>query len=504
MWIACQKTVVTSELTGISGRREGDSFQSGSIKLLECKDGKWTQKLSFADEVTKSCLRATPPDHSSQRLYVSPKTGKLYIHEQRHPFKSFDQVVEIDPESSRMKLLKMPFPAEDMAFDLDGLAYLRTDTEVVRYDPVGWREVPWDYGEERECVTFDYGGAKVMSALALPGQRPVCFNMGGMWISPKGNLAITCTTQDIGTPRNTTGDWKAQVRPQGKPWRPQVYPGMAVWEQIHVWDKHGKLIYEDALPGCWRLDGIAMDEKDDLYISANATRMLDGKRYPNEMVGTLLKVTPCKSKVVSTGATIIPLAKDATPQRSPELANTKIGNAWVEGAPAHWFYGGVGFAGFNPAHSGGGCACWHTRSTLDLYARSFAPEIENFSVAVLDRNGNLILRVGQYGNEDDGVPMRSAELGMRSSERGVRNAERAAVSVDADSALRIPHSALAIPRSLGGDEVGLMLPMYVATHTDHRLFIQDAGNARVISVRLDYHTSEKVPLKTLVANVKKE
>ena len=59
-----------------------------------------------------------------------------------------------------MKLVDVPFPAEDMAFDLDGLAYLRTDTEVVRYDPVNWREVPWDYGEERQNVTFDYGGGR--------------------------------------------------------------------------------------------------------------------------------------------------------------------------------------------------------------------------------------------------------------------------------------------------------------------------------------------------------
>jgi hypothetical protein len=282
--------------------------------------------------------------------------------------------------------------------------------------------------------------------------------MGGMWVSPKGHLAITCTTQDVGTQRNTSGDWKGQISAHvGNPWRPQVYPGMAVWEQIHVWDKHGKLIYEDALPGCWRLDGIAMDDKDDLYIAANASRMLDGKMYPNEMVGTLVKVTPCKSKVVSTGATVLPLPRDAAPKRPPELGNAKIGSAWIEGAPAHWFYGGVGFAGFNPGHSGGGCACWHTRPTLDLYARSFAPEVENYSVAVLDRNGNLILRVGQYGNEDS--------VGPQS---------------------RIP---------LPGDGVGLMLPMYVATHTDHRLFIQDAGNARIVSVKLGYHAEEKVALK---------
>ena len=125
----------------------------------------------------------------------------------------------------------------------------------------------------------------------------------------------------------------------------------------------------------------------------------------------------------------------------------------------------MGFSGFNPGHSGGGCACWHSRSSLDLYARSFAPEVENFAVAVLDKNGNLILRVGQYGNEDSAGPQS-----------------------------RVP---------LSGDGVGLMLPMYVATHTDHRLFIQDAGNARVVSVKLDYTATERVPLKTVIDEAKK-
>ena len=51
------------------------------------------------------------------------------------------------------------------------------------------------------------------------------------------------------------------------------------------------------------------------------------------------------------------------------------------------------------------------------------------------------------------------------------------------------------PRSIGGDEVALMYACYVATHTDRRLFIADAGNARIVSVKLGYHTEERVWLK---------
>ena len=50
------------------------------------------------------------------------------------------------------------------------------------------------------------------------------------------------------------------------------------------------------------------------------------------------------------------------------------------------------------------------------------------------------------------------------------------------------------PRKLGGDEVGLFYAPYVAVHTDRRLFIADPGNARIVSVKLDYHVTERIRL----------
>ena len=54
--------------------------------------------------------------------------------------------------------------------------------------------------------------------------------------------------------------------------------------------------------------------------------------------------------------------------------------------------------------------------------------------------------------------------------------------------------AESVGRSIGGDEVALVYAPYVATDTDRRLFIADAGNARIVSVRLDYHATERVAL----------
>ena len=171
-----------------------------------------------------------------------------------------------------------------------------------------------------------------------------------------------------------------------------------------------------------------------------------------------MKFKPKKGKVITAGKRCpIPLADAGAPKRPQDISAR-----WVENA--EWFYGGIGYAGFNTPHAGGGCACWYARFDLDYFARSFVPEMDQYSVAVVDTNGNLILRIGQYGNTDDGKPL-------------------------------ILHPEIPKQRSIGGDEVALFHAGFVATHTDHKLFIADLGNARIVQVKLDYHAAEKVKLK---------
>ena len=152
------------------------------------------------------------------------------------------------------------------------------------------------------------------------------------------------------------------------------------------------------------------------------------------------------------------MAAESAPKRPQDIAGRPSG--WVEGAD--WFYGGAGFC--MPHGQAVDCVCANCRFALDYFARSFVPEHLLYGVAVLDSNGNLILRVGKYGNVEDGKPLH-------------------------------PAGGAAEPHSIGGDEVGLFHACYVATHTDHRVFIADQGNARVLSVKLGYHTEERTALK---------
>jgi hypothetical protein len=181
----------------------------------------------------------------------------------------------------------------------------------------------------------------------------------------------------------------------------------------------------------------------------------------------------------------LPLTAETKPSRPPDLENAVIGQAWVE--KAEWFYGGVGFCGFNK-RGGSGCSCWNCRFDVDHFGRSFAPEMDRYSVAVLDSSGNLILRVGKYGNVDDGLPLRIADRGLRNQDGGMGGAARGSGN---------PKSEIPNPRSIGGDEVALFYACFTATHTDRRLFIADVGNARILSVKLGYNSEECVALKTV-------
>ena len=452
------------------------------LLLLVGRDGGLQVKRNFASDVRRAVIRNRPPALWRQRLYVNPANGLLYVAEADAGVgKSFKQLVEIDPETGRIRLVELPFDAEDICFDINGLAYLRTGRLVVRYDPRTWREVPWDYGEERPSVGFGSSRAgrraATIAALPTPGHRSHSFwHLGGIDVSARGHLVVTtCNGANPGI--RAPGGEKGQFKYTGRPYAPRIYPGRARWGEIHVYDRHGQVVYQDVFPGMGHMDGVGIDQHDNIYMMAAAHRIINGRHYDPKLIDdlseTLVKVGPKKAKVLSTGRTPVPLPRAARPRRSLDISGSTMGPAWIEGAD--WFYGGLGFAGKNASWAGGGCCCWNARFDLDYFGRSFAPELRHFSVAVLDTNGNLILRVGRYGNVDDGRPLTLA--GGPPSARSIAG--------DGGKARR----------SGGNDEVALFHAAYVTTHTDRRLFIADAGNARILSVRLGYHASETVPLR---------
>ena len=460
--------------------RTRSDWDEWNIKLYALKNGKLEMIRDFGKEVAQSVKRAKPPMYWRQRLYVNHKTGKLFVGEQVTDLgKSFSEILEIDPDTGGIRKVKLPFDAEDLAFDMEGHIYLRSRYELVRYNPVTWREVPFDYGEERTQIAYNSSSrARADVISAIPLYTGTLWHKGGLWVNPKGHIVISCyATKDLMPHYEKRTDAKMigggsppgknEKHVKGNVFVPRFFPGRNYYGEIHIYDKHGVSIHKDQVPGIAIIDGLFIDQDDSVYCMAGSTRVLDGKKYFSDFTGTLMKFKLNKGRVITAGKGRQPvvLPKGDEPKRPHDIIGTVQGHAWVK--DAEWFYGGVGYAGRAAgSHRMGGatCACYNTRFTMDYFNRSFAPEFDRYSVAVLDSNGNLILRIGKYGNVDNGIPL-------------------------------IPESGIRNPVSVGGDEVALFYACYVAAHTDKRLFIADAGNARILSVKLGYHSEEKVALK---------
>ena len=67
----------------------------------------------------------------------------------------------------------------------------------------------------------------------------------------------------------------------------------------------------------------------------------------------------------------------------------------------------------------------------------------------------------------------------------------------------VPDPAIKEPRSIGRDEVTLMHACYVGVQSDKRLFVADAGNRRIASVKLGYALEERIPLKDVPDSARK-
>jgi hypothetical protein len=463
---------------GYARNDASSTMWEAGVRIQRKVEGKWQAVRMFGRDAKKKIVRARPARHNVQRLIVHPLTGMLYVAEpdSAPTMKASKQWLAINPETGRVKTLELPFNAMEGTFDLNGLLYLRNTDMIVRYQFPSWRQVPFDYGLERSKQGNDGGIAgrttSVVSGLHMPSTSPVCYHQGGIAVSPTGDIVASCAYRYVGI---SSGRLKGRGGQHHEVYEPLLYPGRMVSSTtpcIHVWDKHGRIQYEDALPGVGQCDGVGIDHEDNLYVMTAPTRAYNGKRYFNEMTQTLLKVRPKSTKVVVAGRTPVKLLKSQWPDRTPEFGHPR---GWID--KPEWLYGGVGFAGFNMIGHGGGCACWFSRFTLDYFGRSIAPEPHQYRVAVVDTAGNLITRIGRYGNVQDGRPV------------GTRWQRRRRKGNDAPLPDEPPGQ-----RSIGGDEVSLVHACFVGTHTDRRVFIADYGNARIVSVQLDYHASETTKL----------
>ena len=432
-------------VTGRTGARD-------SVYMLAEADGTLKLERSFDAEVADDGVRQHVPFFQREFLAVDPVRQVLYVGEpDTGEGKIFSGVIAIDIAGGRQHYLRLPAGAADMAIDAHGRMHLRVGDAVSRYDLgalPAWKEIPYDYGDERSIVASATShGGKAVSAMTTPGGGGSSVKYDALGVSPDGKVIVGCVYGVAMTDRDTP-DKPADYG--GKRWQPQLYPGRPRSHFVHVFDAHGRMLHEDVLAGGGMFTGgLDMDLRGNLYANIRSKRILDGKVYGRNGDGTIMKFPPDHSRFLTDSKPMVAL--DAAPARPKEVAGL-----WSD--KALWAYGGISAGSTNH------CWCRHGQFKVDSFGRVFAPEADRYSIAVLDTNGQLIMRIGQYGNADDGKPLTTGPAG-------------------------------AVHRSIGGDEVALFDAHYVTTDTDRRVFISDVGNGRIVSVKLDYHANERVALK---------
>jgi hypothetical protein len=123
------------------------------------------------------------------------------------------------------------------------------------------------------------------------------------------------------------------------------------------------------------------------------------------------------------------------------------------------------------------CTCWRSCFDLDGFERSFVLAAHTCTVNVLDANGNIIVRLGGYGNADS----RGRDSPVPDPKTGAYRPRRPGDPKDLRSPLTKP-------------ELGLLDPAITAV-TDEALYIHDRGNERIVRAVLTYHAAETASVR---------
>jgi len=347
---------------------------------------------------------------------------------------------------------------EECVVGRDGLVYMRLTNNgnwIARYDP-----------DKREFVTRP--GDKHAAKLTLRG-KPVMgfkaphkgtgFNFAyPMGIAPNGDLYVPCRPTEEFPERQGIEGWHS-----GK--KDNVF-----YRQLRVYSSDGKLKCQNALPGLGVTDGVRIGRSGAVYIVMSCQPLknkvpegIAAKSFPTSVWGTLVKFDGAFNKY-PVGKVVVDKAKGT--HRWGRLGPR--GNVRMEGMA--WDFGGVGPVPYTHCH------CWKSTFDLDPFERVWLPAAPTCTVNVLDANGNIVTRLGGYGNADC--------MGKDSPVPDPKTGELRPRRKDDPPDLKSP---------LAEPELGFLDPSFV-TVTDEAVYVHDRGNERIVRAKLGYHAEEAVPV----------
>jgi hypothetical protein len=274
-----------------------------------------------------------------------------------------------------------------------------------------------------------------------------------LWTGTFGHSSV----QELGmyvTPRGTIVHGVANPAPQFfSYWESKGVPGGiratdkvgATTSCIVAWDQNGKVLTTAAVGNTLYSHGVVMDRDGNIYatyfgVTPAGQKGLFGLKNGGGHwggVGSLVKFRGGP----------YPLGGVTADSGVPALAvQGRQGLKGIEGAL--WAYGSM------TGHASFGCTCHNVRYDMDYFARPWVMAHHLYSILVLDSNGNLIARLGKYGNVDD------TEADVKAGRDGLR---------------------FVWPRSL--------------TVSDRALYVCDHNARRIVKAALSYAAEETVPVQ---------
>ncbi len=338
---------------------------------------------------------------------------------------------------------------------------------VVRYDPRTKEYVPFAQGEQAGVPDprGEFGGSyspwvqkgKPVIGIPMYLARGPRLHQGPFCIGPNGDIYVGATY----APQTD-----AELEKAGLPrLQPKRLPAFCA-PVLRIYGPDGKLKTPCALPGLAELEGLRVGRSGAGYVvqpwRPMAQKLPDGLAngaYEETRWGSLIKFAG-DFKTFPVGR--IEGAWEATPA-SPTHASKEYK---VKVSGAVWTYGGVS------PHSGlyTACTCMKAGADLDDYERSFVCAAQTCTVNVIDSNGNVMARLGGYGNLD--------QMLVRDPKSGeLRPRQR-----DDPKDLKGPVKPLAFS-----------LPRNVAA-SDEAMWVADLNQRALIKAALFYRVEESVPV----------
>jgi hypothetical protein len=396
--------------------------------------------------------------NGGDKIVCDPVRERAYIHcRQVYDLKTGHYLRNFTPLPHRISF-------EDLGLDKKGYMHVhfnpgfytpgvgRVDPSQARpYEPRGletktetYVEVPYDYGVVSRAQIEAGGKKDWLGILPVKDQKGAKFFQDGLGVNMRGDVAVQSNIyyvpkmeKDVLTMLNagaeersklgsgfstggtTYADFMRDIEDRQKHGE-EVYsirrkPGIDLsGGTIWTFNSYGELQKECAVLAGGLINGAQLDENLSVYFVtwrpriASATDgaflagkggvfgLPDDKSNRNPHTGTYVKTMPdAHCEILSDNA---PVRLEPLPARTTDL--TKGGtNFWVEGH--EWLY-----AGASPIVDGG-CSCQTMRPCVDWYRRSFVTEAYRHSIGVLDPAGNLVMRIGQFGNFDSGNGLKS-------------------------------------------------------------------------------------------------